>query len=118
LVAAGVYTVQQDYAKAEPYILRALNIDESLYSRDSVSLLTPLASVCALYDKWGKPDKLEPCNRQTLAILEKQYGPNSPQLASTLTSEARALRGLGRAKEAEDVENRLASIRSSTMNRP
>jgi tetratricopeptide (TPR) repeat protein len=118
LIAASVYIAQKDYAKAETYLVRALNIDESLFGHDGVDLLMPLASVCTLYDKWGKPDKLEPCDRQLLVVLEKQFGPNSPQLVSTLTSEAQALRNLGRAKEAADVEDRLASIRSSTMNRP
>ena len=115
MVAASVYGVQKDYAKAEPYILRALHIDESLYGSDGVDLLMALANVCTLYDRWGKPDKLEPYNRQMLAVLEKQYGPNSPRLASTLTTEAKALRELGRDKEAADVEDHLASIRSETM---
>jgi hypothetical protein len=66
-------------------------------------------------DKWGKPDKLEPCNRQLITVLEKQYGANSPQLVSTLTSEAQVLRPLGRPKEAASVEDRLASIRSAIM---
>jgi tetratricopeptide (TPR) repeat protein len=118
VMAAGVYIMQKDYAKAETFLVRALNIDESLFGHDGVDLLVPLASVCALYDKWGKPDKLEPCDRQLLVVLEKQFGPNSPQLVSTLASEAQALRNLRRPKEAADVEDRLASIRSSTMNRP
>lgn len=101
--------------KAEPYLLRALNIDESLYGRDGLNLLMPLASVCALYDKWGKPEKLEPYDRQMIAVIEKQYGPDSPQLASTLANEAKTLRSLGRVKEAAEVEDRLASIRSLTM---
>ena len=113
--AAVVYTVQGDYAKAEPYLLRALNIDESLYGQDGVGLLIPLASVCSMYDKWGKPEKLEPCERQLITVLEKQFGPNSPQLAGTLDKEAQTLRTLGRTKEAADIDERLASIRSLTM---
>jgi len=116
LDASSVYVAQKDYAKAETYLLRALNTEESLHGREGVDLLMPLANVCALYDKWGKPDKLEPYNRQMIAVLEKQFGANSPQLVSTLTSEAHTLRSLGRPKEATDVENRLASIRSATMN--
>ena len=116
--AAGVYFVQQDYAKAEPYMLRAVHIDESLYGHDGVNMMMPLATVCMLYDKWGKPDKLELYDRLLPTVLEKQFGPNSPQLATTLTSEAHALHSLGREKEAADVENRLASIRSATMSTP
>jgi hypothetical protein len=115
---AGVYFVQQDYAKAEPYVLRAVHIDESLYDHDGGDMLMPLSIVCTLYDKWGKADKLELYDRQLLAVLEKQFGPNSPQLATTLTSEAHALHSLRREKEAADVENRLASIRSATMTTP
>ena len=62
--------------------------------------------------------QLEPCDRQLLAVLEKQFGANSPEVVSTLTSEAQVLRTLGRPKEAESVEDRLASIRSATMVRP
>jgi tetratricopeptide (TPR) repeat protein len=116
--AAGVYFMQQDYAKAEPYVLRAVHIDESLYGRDGVGMLMPLSTVCTLYDKWGNADKLELYDRQLLTVLEKQFGPSSPQLATTLTSEAHALHSLGREKEAADVENRLASIRSATMSTP
>lgn len=118
LMAASVYIVQKDYAKAETYLVRALNIDESLFGRDGIDILMPLFNVCTLYDKWGKPDKLEPCDRQLITVLEKQYGANSPQLVSTLTSEAQVLRTMGRPKEAESVEDRLASIRSATMVRP
>ncbi|MGA8222870.1 MAG: hypothetical protein WB780_14560, partial [Candidatus Acidiferrales bacterium] len=74
--------------------------------------------VCTLYDKWGKPDKLETYERQLVGVLEKQFGPNSPQLVPALSTEAHALRDLGRATEATDVENRLAAIRSATMNTP
>jgi hypothetical protein len=92
-----------------------LNIDESLYAHDSVDLLVPLGTLCTLYDKWGRPDKLETCDRHLLTILEKQYGPDSPVLTSTLKSEAQALRSLGRADEATQVDKRMASIRAATM---
>ena len=118
LDAASIYIVQKDYAKAEPYILRSAHIDESLYGRGGISMLMPLSNACNLYEKWGKPDKLEPYTRLLLAVAEKQFGPNSPQLAPVLRSEARTLRTLGRAKEAADVESRLASIRSATMSSP
>jgi len=45
-----------------------------------------------------------------------QHGANSPVLASTLTSEAKALRSLGRAEDAAKVEERLKSIQASTNN--
>jgi ABC-type transporter Mla subunit MlaD len=55
-----------------------------------------------MYDKWGKPEKLEPYNSQLIAVLGKQFGPNSPQLAGTLDKEAQTLRTLGRTQEKLD----------------
>src|SRR5437879_7908471 len=89
----------QAYDKAETYLLRAVRIDESLFGKDGINMLGPLSSLCNLYDKWDKPDKAEPCDRQILAVVEKQYGANSPVLLPTLTSEAQALRRLGRRSE-------------------
>ena len=115
VIAASVYLAQQQYEKAEPYLLRAARIDESLYGKDNVDMLLPLASLCYLYDKSNKPEKAEPCYHQTLTIVEKQYGSDSPVLASTLTQEEKALRSLGRTADADEVDRRLASIRAATM---
>ena len=87
LDAASVYMMQQNYGKAEPYVLRAVHIDESCRP-DGIDMLMPLNIACTLYDKWGKPDKLEPYIRQLLAVAEKQFGPISPQVAPALTLEA------------------------------
>lgn len=59
-MAASVYIVQKDYAKAETYLVRALNIDESIFGHDGINILMPLFNVCTLYDKWGKPTSWNP----------------------------------------------------------
>jgi tetratricopeptide (TPR) repeat protein len=113
--ASSVYTVQKNYAKAEPYLLRAVRIDEALYGADSIGMVIPRSALCGLYDHWEQADKLMACDEALLKVLEKQYGPNSPILASTLASEAKALRKTGHAEQADKVEQRVASIRTATM---
>ena len=115
VVATRVYLAQKDYEKAVPYLLRAVNIDESLLGKDSMRLAMPLTTLCYMYDQWKKPTKSEPCYRQLLIIGEKQFGANSPMLSPLLASESQALRALGRPTEADDVDQRLASIRAATM---
>jgi tetratricopeptide (TPR) repeat protein len=116
LVQASVlYFAQKDYAKAEPYLLRALHIDEALYGKDSIGLQIPLAALCGLYDKWNKPDKLDSCDQQYLGVIQKQYGADSPVLVPLLTSDAKALRSLGKDSAAAQIDNRVASIRAATM---
>jgi hypothetical protein len=68
-----------------------------------------------MYDGWGKPDKSEPCDKRLLTIVEKEYGPDSPVLAPVLKNDAAALRALGHKDEADKVDQRLATIRASTM---
>lgn len=113
--ATSVYFVQKDYAKAEPYLLRAVRIDESLYGADNIGMLIPRSTLCALYDRWEKADKAAACDQQLLVVLEKQYGAKSPVLVSTLVSEGKALRSLGRSQEADKVDERVAAIRAATM---
>jgi tetratricopeptide (TPR) repeat protein len=114
--ASTVYFADKDYAKAEPYLVRAVRIDESLYGADNVGMLLPRATLCGLYDRWDQTDKAVACNRQLLAVLEKQFGESSPQLVNTLASQAKALRKLGQTAEADKIDQRLAQIRATTMN--
>jgi tetratricopeptide (TPR) repeat protein len=116
LSLAIVPYMQQAYDKTELYLLRAVRIDESLFGKDGLYTLVPLASLCNLYEKWDKPEKAEPCYRQTLAALDKHNGADSPIMLDTLTKEASVLRRLGRSEEAVQIEQRLQSTRASQTN--
>ena len=111
---SSVYIAQQDYAKAESYLLRATRIDESLFGAEAPGMNPVLSSLCDLYTRWDKPEKAEPRYRQLLAAVEKQFGPDSPVLLSTLVSEAKTLRELGRTDEARKYEGRIQTIRAAT----
>lgn len=113
-VASMAYLAQKDYAKAEPYLLRALRTEDSL-GGGSPYLLIVLSDLSYLYDGWNKPDKSEPYYRRIIALIEKQYGPNTPILEAVLVKDAAALRSLGRTNEADQVDQRLTSLRASTM---
>ena len=115
--AAVVFVVQKQYDKAEPYLLRAVHIDDSLFGNDSIYGIFPLTSLCNLYDRWGKSSEAETCDQQLLSMIQKQYGANSPVLASVLADDSKQLRALGRTTDADAVDQRIASIRSATMKR-
>ena len=73
-------------------------------------VLVPLWGMCDLYDRWGKPEKSQPCWHRATELMEKQVGVNSPDLETSLTNEANALRKLGRNSEADPLVQRLAKI--------
>jgi tetratricopeptide (TPR) repeat protein len=120
-VVAGIYLSQQDYEHAEPYLLQAVNIEEKLYNYDATyggMEISMLMTLCVVYEKWDKPEKLEPYDRRLISILEKQSGPDTHVLESTLAREAKTLRTLGRSQEAAEVERRLKSLQPSAANNP
>lgn len=116
---ASVYIYEQAYDKAEPYLIQAAGIEERLYGyRPGAMSSVNLYTLCAMYEQWDKPEKLEACDRRLIAATEKQFGPDSQFLEPTLTREAKTLRALGRAEEAGKVEQRLKSLQPSAANNP
>lgn len=107
---ALVYRVQKKWDKAEPYLLRAVKSSEIAAGPETNDVLVPLYGLCDLYDRWGKPEKSQPCWHRATEIGGKLDGESSPNLSTSLTNEANALRKLGRKDEAEQIEERLRKI--------
>jgi hypothetical protein len=97
-------------------MLRAVKIDQTLYGLDGADALPNLTVLCSIYDKLSLPAKFAPCQDRLLAILEKQYGPDNPIIVPILTSQAHALRALGRNEEAAKLEQRIKTIQATAMN--
>jgi tetratricopeptide (TPR) repeat protein len=111
LVTLGfVYYTEKQYEKAAIYLEKAVNIHKNLTGPQEMSLIGSERLLCIVYDAMGKPVKAETCNHQLLPLMEKFYGANNPALAPVLTSEAKALRALGREAEAIEIEKRLQSL--------
>jgi tetratricopeptide (TPR) repeat protein len=117
---ANAYLTQKDHAHAEPYLLHGADIEDKLsnydapYGAEHKSLMT----LCVVYEKWGKTEKLEACDRRLIAILEKQNSPDTRYLEQSLTREAETLRTLGRPEEAYKVEQRLKYLKPTAAANP
>jgi len=96
------------------YLLRAVKGAEGVGNGNE---MIPLRGLCDLYDRGDKPDKGQACWHRVTELMAVQYGENSPKLTESLGSEAKALRKLGRADEAEKVEERIAKIHQTSESR-
>jgi tetratricopeptide (TPR) repeat protein len=105
-----VYYTEKQYEKAAIYLEKAVKIHENLTGPQAIWLLGSEKVLCTVYDAMERPAKAETCNHQLLLLMEKFYGENNPALAPVLTSEAKALRALGREAEAIEIEKRLQSL--------
>jgi tetratricopeptide (TPR) repeat protein len=121
-VAAGLhkmaltYFAQQDYANAEMWLLRAVKIDDEIDGYDGFQGAADVNTLCAVYDRAGKPDKAVDCYAKLAAITQRRFGAENPVVAQPLTSEASALRSLGRNEEAAKIEQRIKALQASASN--
>lgn len=111
-----VYYSQKQYAIAEPYMSRAVEIHQQLSGPQAMIIVSSKQMLCTIYDGLKKATKTEACARELLPVMEQAYGSNSTALAPLLTLEAKALRELGRAPEAEQVELRKESLTQTAVN--
>jgi tetratricopeptide (TPR) repeat protein len=107
-----LYEVQNQFDKAEPYLLRDVRNAET--TGDDQHLQIALWNLAFFYDRWGKkPQETIDCQTRVIALLERTYGPNSFGLAQPLESEEKALRALGRNGEADQIAARLKTIQAA-----
>jgi tetratricopeptide (TPR) repeat protein len=110
-----VYYTQKQYAKAEPYMARAVEIHEQLSGPQAMIVVSSKQMLCTIYDGLGQAAKAATCASELMPVMEKAYGTNSKALAPLLTLQAKALRALGRAGEAEEAERRMESLTQATV---
>jgi len=65
-----------------------------------------------LYHIQGEYEKAEPLHKRALAIREKAFGPDHPEVVPSLWNIANLYRKTGRDKEAEALEKRAEAIRA------
>jgi len=71
-----------------------------------------LADLAFLYHKQRQYTQAEPLLKRSLAITEKAFGPDHPQVAISLQNLAGFYRATNRINEAKDLEKRAASIQA------
>ena len=62
----------------------------------------------------GRPADAEPLATRALALREKAFGPNNPQLVNTIHNLAELYRTLGRTAEADALNKRAEAIKQKT----
>ena len=73
-------------------------------------MATSLNNLAGLYQAMGRYAEAEPLYRRSLAIWEKQLGPDHPHVATSLNDLAALHRAIGRYGEAEPLYRRSLAI--------
>jgi CHAT domain-containing protein len=81
-----IYGADGDYARAEPLLVRALELRETLLGKGAPEVAHTLNNLAELYRGRGLYARAEPLHARALAIQEAALGKNHPEVAQTLTS--------------------------------
>ena len=87
---AGLLSATNRLAEAEPFMRRALAIDEKSFGPEHPDVATSLNNLASLLSATNRLAEAEPLYRRALAIDEKSFGPEHPDVASRPQQPGRA----------------------------
>ena len=106
-----------DYAKAEPFLQRALKIDEKALGPDHPQTAQAINNLALLYQSTAEYAKAEPLYQRALKIREKALGPNHPQTAQALNNLAWLYQNMYDYANAEPLYQRALKIYEKALGR-
>jgi tetratricopeptide (TPR) repeat protein len=92
---AGLYEAMGDYAKAEPFFRRALEIRNTVLGPEHPDTAASLNNLAALYWAMAVYDQALPFYQRALKIREKALGPEHPRTAISLNNLALLYQAMG-----------------------
>jgi serine/threonine-protein kinase len=100
-----------DYASAETYQRRALELEEALLGPDHADLASTLNNLAGALAEQGRPEEALPLRERALRIIIAQRGAEHPQVSDHLRGVGALLFQLGRASEAHEHWVRALELR-------
>lgn len=107
---AAAYYAQENYARAEPLMRRALSLLQESLGPEDAEVAQTMKNLAALYFLQGNADQAETLLKQSLAILEKAHGPNHAYVATVLSNLAGLYQAEDRYQDAEPLLTRSLAI--------
>ncbi|HEX7843763.1 MAG TPA: CHAT domain-containing tetratricopeptide repeat protein, partial [Kofleriaceae bacterium] len=112
---AALYFVQGAYARAEPLLIRALEIREKALGALHPDVAQSLNNLATLYQAQGAFARAEPLFARSLEICEKALGAMHPNVAASLNNLATLYQAQGAYARAEPLYVRALDIREKAL---
>lgn len=112
------YMVRESYFSlfdTEPYLKKALAIDEDYYGPDHPKVARDLANIGDLFRTWGRYKEAEPYLLRAIAIDEKARGVDHPRVGLMINNLAAIYYSQKRYSEAEPLYERARAISIKTF---
>lgn len=105
-----IYGADGDFARAEPLLLRALELRETVLGKGDPEVAHTLNNLAELYRGRGLYARAEPLHARALALQEAALGKHHPEVAQTLTSLAQLYAEQESYGRAEPLYSRALSL--------
>src|SRR6185295_9697592 len=112
----SLYLLRGDYARAEPFYMRALAITAKRFGPEHPDVARSINNLAALYAAKGDYVRAEQGYLRALAIREKVLGPDHPSVAVSLTNLSDLYREKGEPARAVQFLQRELEIRERNLN--
>lgn len=109
----GMYYLQEDYARAEPLLLRGLQIREEKLGPGHIDVAKSLSSLADVYQDQGAYQKADSLLHRSLRIQETELGLEHLDVAKTLDALAQLYREQGKYAQSEPMFERSLQIREN-----
>ena len=113
--SGGPHRTHVDFATAEQYYKRSLEIKEKEFGPDHPDVATILNNMGVLYRGEGDYASAEPLYKRALAIREKALGPDHPEVATSLNNLGVLYSTRENYAAAEPLYKRALSIREKAL---
>ncbi|MEZ5386279.1 MAG: tetratricopeptide repeat protein [Prosthecobacter sp.] len=108
---AGLEHARKEYAVAEPYARRSVEIRRRVSGPDSVDVTADEAALASILIGLKKYDEAEEINRRALTVFEREHGPVHYEVAVTCNNLGTILQSTGRVEEALPYYERALAIK-------
>jgi CHAT domain-containing protein/tetratricopeptide (TPR) repeat protein len=115
LKLAARYWTQGAYAKAEPLLVKVLQLCERMLGTQHPDVALSLNNLAVLYLMQGTYDKAKPLLERALHINEAEYGVMHDSVANSLSNLAMLYNVTGRHADAERLYDRALVIRETLL---
>jgi tetratricopeptide (TPR) repeat protein len=106
---------RREYAKALPYVKRALDIGRRLLGADHPEVVARLNGLIALYQAWGKYDEARPLAGEALALSRRVLGESHPDTGTSAYNLGCIDQAQGRSEAAEANYRMALAIWEKTL---
>ena len=107
---AMLYMIEEEFSRAEPFMIKALKLEQNIYGKDNSMTVGTLNNLALLYSQTGKLSQAEALYKKIASIWRAEEGPDDPNIVDAQLNLIDIYEQQGRMREAQDLREKIKNI--------